>query len=70
MFFDSGYCDLVRFFRIHHINAFIFKFVTIPARLNNMARQHVLNIYNDSNVYIDIFKFEFREQVIHYRNIA
>ena len=79
--FDRGYCDLAYFFRIHQINffgqkpssqikAFVFQISHRFCKWIKTARQHVLNIYKDSNVYIDIFKFEFGKQARHHWNIA
>lgn len=41
------------------MKAFVFRFITVPAKWVRMGRQHVLNIYTDNQAYSEIFKTEF-----------
>ena len=40
------------------VKAFVFKFVSVPAKWVMMARQHVLNIYASNPAYASLFKKE------------
>lgn len=40
----------------NRIKAFVFKFISVPAKWIKMARQHILNIYSPNKVYRDIFR--------------
>ena len=41
------------------IKAFVFRFVSVPAKWIRTARQYVLNIYTDNAAYANIFKSDF-----------
>ena len=38
-----------------HIKAFVFKFISVPAKWVKTARQHVLNVYTDNRAYAGLF---------------
>ncbi|MBP3574751.1 MAG: IS1380 family transposase [Prevotella sp.] len=40
----------------NRIKAFVFKFISVPAKWIKMSRQHILNIYSPNKVYGDIFR--------------
>ena len=37
------------------IKAFVFKFISVPAKWVKTARQHVLNVYTDNRAYAGLF---------------
>ena len=41
------------------IKAFVFKFISVPAKWIKTSRRHVLNIYSDNNAYANLFKTDF-----------
>ena len=41
------------------IKAFVFRFVSVPARWIRTSRRYVLNIYTCNNAYADIFQTDF-----------
>lgn len=41
------------------IKTFVFKFITVPAKRIETARQNMLNIYTSQHAYASIFKFDF-----------
>ena len=41
------------------IKAFVFKFISVPAKWIKTSRRHVLNIYSDNNTYANLFKTDF-----------
>ena len=41
------------------IKAFVFKFISVPAKWIKTARQHALNIYTDNHAYAEAFKTSF-----------
>ena len=41
------------------IKAFVFKFISVPAKWVRTSRQYVLNIYSCNNVYADVFQNDF-----------
>ena len=41
------------------IKAFVFRFVSVPARWIMTSRRHVLNIYTCNNAYSDVFQRDF-----------
>ena len=41
------------------IKAFVFKFISVPAKWIRTARQYVLNIYSCNNAYADVFQNDF-----------
>ena len=45
--------------RTSRIKAFVFKFISVPAKWIRMARQNILNVYTDNNAYAHIFKTDF-----------
>ena len=48
------------------IKAFVFRFVSVPAKWIRTSRQYVLNIYTCNNAYADVFQtdFEWRLQLM------
>ena len=42
------------------IKAFVFKFISVPAKWVRTSRQYVLNIYSCNNAYADVFQNDFR----------
>ena len=38
------------------IKAFVFKFISVPAKWGRTSRQYVLNIYSCNNAYADVFR--------------
>lgn len=40
----------------NRIKAFVFKFISVPAKWIKMSRQHILNIYSPNKAYADIFR--------------
>ncbi len=41
------------------IKAFVFRFVSVPAKWIRTSRRYVLNIYTCNNVYADVFQTDF-----------
>lgn len=41
------------------IKAFVFKFISVPAKWGRTSRQYVLNIYSCNNAYADVFQNDF-----------
>ena len=41
------------------IKAFVFKFISVPAKWVRTSRQYVLNIYSCNNAYADVFQNDF-----------
>ncbi len=41
------------------IKAFVFKFISVPAKWVRTSRQYVLNIYSCNNAYDDVFQNDF-----------
>ena len=41
------------------IRAFVFRFISVPAKWTKTSRQHVLNIYTCNNTYADVFQTDF-----------
>ena len=41
------------------LRAFVFKFISVPAKWIKTSRRHVLNIYSDNNAYANLFKTDF-----------
>ena len=41
------------------IKAFVFRFVSVPAKWIRTSRRHVLNIYTCNNAYADVFQRDF-----------
>ena len=41
------------------IKAFVFRFITVPAKWIKSSRQHVLNIYTCNNAYAEVFQTDF-----------
>ena len=41
------------------IKAFVYSFISVPAKWNMTARQYVLNIYSCNNAYADVFQNDF-----------
>ena len=41
------------------IKAFVFKFISVPAKWGRTSRQYVLNIYSCNNAYADMFQNNF-----------
>ena len=41
------------------IKAFVFKFISVPAKWVRTSRQYVLNIYSCNNAYADMFQNDF-----------
>ena len=41
------------------IKAFVFKFISVPAKWIKTSRQYVLNIYSCNNAYADMFQNNF-----------
>lgn len=40
----------------NRIKAFVFKFISVPAKWIRMSRQHILNIYSSNRTYTEIFR--------------
>lgn len=40
----------------NRIKAFVFKFISVPAKWIRMSRQHILNIYSTNQTYADVFR--------------
>ena len=41
------------------IKAFVFKFISVPAKWIKTSRRYVLNIYTCNNAYADVFQTDF-----------
>ena len=41
------------------IKAFVFRFVSVPAKWTRTSRRYVLNIYTCNNAYADVFQSDF-----------
>ena len=41
------------------IKAFVFRFISVPAKWVRTSRQYVLNIYSCNNAYADVFQNDF-----------
>ena len=41
------------------IKAFVFKFISVPAKWIKTSRQYVLNIYSCNNAYANVFQNDF-----------
>ena len=41
------------------IKAFVFRFISVPAKWIRTSRQYVLNIYTCNNAYADVFHIDF-----------
>ena len=41
------------------IKAFVFRFITVPAKWIRTSRRYVLNIYTCNNAYADVFQTDF-----------
>ena len=41
------------------IKAFVFKFITVPAKWIKTARRHILNIYSANHAYVEVGKRDF-----------
>ena len=41
------------------IKAFVFKFISVPAKWVRTSRQYVLNIYSCNNAYANVFQNDF-----------
>ena len=41
------------------IKAFVFRFVSVPAKWIKTSRRYVLNIYTCNNAYADVFQTDF-----------
>ncbi|MCI7654187.1 MAG: IS1380 family transposase, partial [Bacteroidales bacterium] len=41
------------------VKAFVFRFVSVPAKWVRTARQHVLNIYSENKAYAKVFPNDF-----------
>ena len=41
------------------IKAFVFKFISVPAKWVRTSRQYVLNIYSYNNAYANVFQNDF-----------
>ena len=41
------------------VKAFVFRFVSVPAKWVRTARQHVLNIYSENKAYAKVFLNDF-----------
>ena len=41
------------------IKAFVFKFISVPAKWVRTSRQYVLNIYSCNNAYAEVFQNDF-----------
>ena len=41
------------------IKAFVFRFISVPAKWIRTSRQYVLNIYSCNNAYADVFQNDF-----------
>ena len=41
------------------IKAFVFRFISVPAKWIKTSRQHVLNIYTCNNAYAEVFQTDF-----------
>ena len=41
------------------IKAFVFRFVSVPAKWTRTSRRYVLNIYTCNNAYADVFQTDF-----------
>ena len=41
------------------IKAFVFRFISVPAKWIRTSRQYVLNIYTCNNAYADVFQTDF-----------
>ena len=42
-----------------HIKAFVFRFISVPAKWIRTSRRYVLNIYTCNNAYADVFQTDF-----------
>lgn len=42
-----------------HIKAFVFRFISVPAKWIRTSRRYVLNIYTCTNAYADVFQTDF-----------
>ena len=52
----------VKRFRLNatsRIKAFVFRFVSVPAKWIRTSRRYVLNIYTCNNAYADVFQTDF-----------
>ena len=52
----------VKRFRLNatsRIKAFVFRFVSVPAKWIRTSRRYVLNIYTYNNAYADVFQTDF-----------
>ena len=65
VYFCGGSCmvrlDVKRFGlkATSRIKAFVFKFISVPAKWVRTSRQYVLNIYSCNNAYADVFQNDF-----------
>ncbi|RGV57583.1 IS1380 family transposase, partial [Bacteroides clarus] len=41
------------------IKAFVFRFISVPAKWIRTSRRYVLNIYTCNNAYADVFQTDF-----------
>ena len=44
---------------ISRIKAFVFRFISVPAKWIKTSRLHVLNIYTCNNAYAEVFQTDF-----------
>ena len=49
-----------------HIKAFVFKFISVPAKWIKTSRQYVLNIYSCNNAYDNVFQNSYDEISLNY----